>query len=371
MGKQMTEKRTRNRKSLADQIKKTSQSPVKKTREIGSDILIPTGSTMLNLACSDNPYAGYRAGSMVNLIGDSSSGKSFEALTMLAEVCQEERFDDYRLIYDDVEAACEFDISYLFGDKAAERIEAPSKDKDGIPLHSDVVEDFHCYIMDALEGDKPFIYVLDSADALGAEQDEKKVDEMRIARKKGKDTAGTYAMAKPKAFSSILRGICAKLKKGESFLLIVSQTRDNIDPMSFSKKTRSGGKALKFYATHEIWMACSKTYKKKDRPIGVDSKIKITKNKLTGKKRECEFPIFYDYGIDDIGSCIDFFVREGIWNKKKLTIEASDLGLEGTRASLINQIEEKGYEKKLKRLVGREWNKIEESLKLNRKSKYD
>lgn len=366
----MTE-RKRERKSLADQVKRTSKSPAKKTKEILSDILIPTGSTMLNLSCSDNPDAGYRAGSMVNLIGDSSSGKTFQALTMLAEICQLERFNNYRLIYDDVEAACEFDISYLFGDKTAERIESPAKDKEGLPLNSDVVEDFHCYIMDAIEGDQPFIYILDSADALGAEQDEKKVDEMRVARRKGQDTAGSYAMAKPKAFSSILRGICAKLKKGENLLLIVSQTRDNIDPMSFSKKTRSGGKALKFYATHEIWMACAKTHKKKERAIGVDSKLKITKNKLTGKKRECEFPIFYDYGIDDIGSCIDFLVKEKVWYKKKLTIQATTLGLEGTRASLINQIEDKGLEGKLRRIVGKAWREIEDSLKLNRKSKYE
>lgn len=365
----MTERRRR--KSIADQVKKTSKSKVKKTREIQSDILIPSGSTMLNLACSDNPEGAFRAGTMVNLIGDSSSGKSFNALTMLAEVCQLERFDDYRLIYDDVESASEFDLSYLFGDSTADRVEAPSKDEDGLPLHSDVVEDFHCHIMDALDDDRPFIYILDSADALDAAQDQKKVEEMRTARKKNKDTAGSYAMAKPKAFSAILRQICSKLKKSDSFLLIISQTRDNIDPMSFSKKTRSGGKALKFYATHEIWMAMASTHKKKDRVIGVNSKLKVSKNKLTGKRRECEFPIFYDYGIDDIGSCIDFMVREKIWNKKKLTIQVTDLNLEGTRASLIKQIEEKGLEKKLRRLVGRAWKQIEESLKLNRKSKYN
>ena len=43
-----------------------------------------TGSTLLNLAMTDNPYYGWPCGRMSNIIGDSSAGKSFLALTGLS-----------------------------------------------------------------------------------------------------------------------------------------------------------------------------------------------------------------------------------------------------------------------------------------------
>jgi len=72
--------------------------------------LIPSGCTVLNLACSDDPTGAFTPGHMVNLIGDSSTGKTFLALTMLADIAHNSLFDDYRLIHDDVEEANEFDM---------------------------------------------------------------------------------------------------------------------------------------------------------------------------------------------------------------------------------------------------------------------
>jgi RecA/RadA recombinase len=48
------------------------------------DDLIPTGSTHLNLACSENPFGGFRKGRIVNIIGDSDTAKTYECLTSAA-----------------------------------------------------------------------------------------------------------------------------------------------------------------------------------------------------------------------------------------------------------------------------------------------
>ena len=60
---------------------------VEKEPEIESMASVPSGSILLNLACSDSYRAAFQLGRMVNLIGDSSSGKTYLALEMLAQCC--------------------------------------------------------------------------------------------------------------------------------------------------------------------------------------------------------------------------------------------------------------------------------------------
>lgn len=335
--------------------------------------LLPTPSSVFNCACSDNVKGAFDAGHPLNLIGDSSSGKSIFAISTMAEIFYNPILQkhNYRFIYDDVENANTFDMEYLFGEEFANAVESPEYDDElDEPIPSRTIEDFHCNVCDALEGDRPVIYVLDSFDALDAEQDIEKVEEMRIARKKGTKAKGTYGMAKPKKASQLLRNICGRLKKTKSLLIIISQTRDNIDPISFEKKTRAGGKALKFYSHHEIWLAMAGKIKSKGHVIGNNVRAKISKNKITGKFREIDFPIYYDYGIDDIRSCIDWMVKEKYWSKNGTVINAKDLGLKGQALNLVKQIEQKELEFKLHKIVGEKWRDLEDGLRLNRKRKY-
>ena len=363
----------RRRRSLPEQVEESSNAPVEREEAFSPSLLLSTGSTLLDLACSDNPNGGFLLGRMVNLIGDSSSGKTLLCLSMLAEACNDSRFDDYKIIFDDVEAAMSFNISHLFGSKLANRIDSPVTNEEGESQGSDTIQQFGYHVMDAINSGEPFIYVLDSFDALSSDEEIGKMEAAQEAYEKGKDTKGSYGMEKAKIGGRILANIVRKLKNTKSMVLIISQTRENIDPMSFTKKTRAGGKALKFYATHEIWLAAGQKKKGKggERVIGTEAKAKISKNKLTGKVREVSFNIFYDYGVDDIGSCVDFLVEEKHWGKTKNTIHATELELDGGRDTIIRGIEDKGLERKLKRIVSKVWNQIEEDLKLNRKGRYE
>lgn len=340
--------------------------------EKSSRLLIPTGSVLLNLACSDRSDGGWGAGKIANLIGDSSSGKTLLALSMFAECARRPEFDGYDFIYDDVEAACEFDLGKLFGSKVKDRIKAPAYGEEYVrPIYSDTIQQFHANVFAAIESGVPFIYVLDSFDALTSSEELGRAEESAKATRDGKDVKGSYRMEKPKLISEMLRQIKARLKETNSFLLIISQTRDNIDPLSFEKKTRSGGKALRFYSSHEVWMALAGKLKSKDRVIGSNVKVKVTKNKLTGKQREITFPVYYDYGVDDLASCIDFLEDEGWWQRKGDKLRATELGVEGTRRRLITEIEEKEQQAVLFRVTQTCWSQIEELLKLDRKPKYD
>lgn len=356
--------RTRTRTRLAKVVKQAEEKEVAiRKEETPPSILIPTGSVMLNLACSDRVDGGYGAGRMVNVIGDRSSGKSLLVFSTFAEMARDSRFDDYRFIYDDVEQAMGFDISGLFGSKMAQRLEPPKTDDEGEPLNSDSIQDWFVNIMNAIKDERPFVYVLDSFDALTSDEEGDRVEDLIKAKESGKEMKGSYGMEKAKMAGQILRTIISHLKKTKSLLIIVSQTRDNIDPMSFKKKTRSGGRALEFYATHEIWTAIEKRLKAKERMVGVITVAKVSKNKLTGKERTVGFPIYYSIGVDDLGSCIDFLMDEGHWKQKGNKIVAEELGMEEMRLRLISRIAQEGKEQELYQVTQKVWTDIEKAVK--------
>lgn len=370
------------RPSSGDNLREQIREHVKEEKEVKPEsqngkLWVPSGSILFNLACSDRYSGAYLEGRMINLVGDSSSGKSFLALSGMAAMANSKKYADYALIYDDAEFADSFDHEKLFGSSFCSRVKPPSIDTEtGELVFSSTIEQFFDHVMDAVDSEKPFIYILDSFDAIDADAEIAKELENREHRKKGNlsKIKGSFQATKQKKASQMFRQICGKLSKTKSILIIISQTRDNLDAFSFVKQYRAGGKALKFYSSIEAWLtyagAITKTVAGVPHKIGVKTVIKISKNKFTGKLREVGFPIYYDYGIDDIESCLDFLVTNKYWVKPKQTITATELNVEMTQPKLIQYIEEKGKEKILFKAVQSCWNELEEKLKLNRKRKF-
>ena len=374
--------------SLVEQVKKRVERITPEVAEPSHRFegrLISSGSTLYDLACSDTILGAYLIGSMANIVGDKSSGKTTLALSVLAEASQNPDFNEYELILDDVEAANEFDVAALFGQQLADRLQAPTENG-----ASDTVAELQNNILNTIKRGKPFIYVLDSFDALTTDEEL----ERAYAKADGKELKGSYGMQKAKGSSELFRVITREMKSANGLLIIISQVRENIDPMSFTKYRRTGGKALDFYATNITWLANKGTIKKMDRDIGNDVAAKVDKNKLTGKHRIVNYQTITGYGIDDIGSMVDFMIVEKFWlpkvaaekkidksegrkprqskttADKNVIVRAKILGLEGNRASLIAQIEEQGLCNALREEVRDAWLVIEEKLHHNRPSKY-
>jgi len=359
---------------VADIEETAAHAPVQ--AEIDPKDLLSTGSTLLDLALSDYPFGGLLAGKYYYFVGDSTSGKTFLSMTCFAEAVRHSRFKNYRLIYDNVEDGMLMDVDGLFGKAVAEKIEPPTRDEEGDPAFSETVEEFYYNVDDAIEDGRPFIYVLDSMDGLSSEYEGEKFQaHKRVSRGKGKkgDEAGSYGDGKAKKNSEGLRRILAGIRDTGSILIILSQTRDNLG-MGMEKKTRSGGRALRFYATTEVWSSVSgairKTVKGKAREIGVHILLKVRKNRITGKKRNVELDIYPAYGIDDIGTSVDFLVEEEHWKKKKNSIEAPEFNITATREKLLSVLEGKGAEKRLKKIVGKVWAEVEAASIVKRKPKY-
>lgn len=353
-------------------------------REIKKENILSSGSALLNLACTDSPWGAFIPGRYYLIVGASSAGKTWTMLSIAAESTLHEKFKDYKIVLDEPEEGNNIDINFYFSKKVAEKIKAPKYDNDGNPIYSVTIEEFYDNINreldEAEEKGYGLIYMLDSMDALTSDAEIKKTDEQRQAREKGKDTAGSYGDGKAKINSQNLRRVCSRLNKTGSMLFIICQERDNLGSMVASK-TFSGGNALLFYATLQIWLThkneIKATIKGHDRTLGNLSKISIKKNRLTGQRhRDLELPFYHSFGIDDTGSLIDWLVEEKHWSGGgKLTskIDATEFEVSLPKEQLARHIEElPNGRKKLYRICGNVWKQIKQEIedKVQRKPRY-
>jgi len=362
------------KKMTAQITEAANRKPKKKKKEkIKTKNILSSGSTLLNLACTNNPFGAFTKGKYYFLVGDSASGKTFLSMTCFAEALRHPSFKNYRLIYDNVEDGMNIDLEKLFNKEVAKRVEPPRKDADGSPIYSMLIEEFYYNLDNAIKDNKPFIYILDSMDGLDSEAESTKFEEEKEAHEKGKTVSGSYGTQKARKNSDNMRRAVHKLKKSGSILIVISQTRDNIG-FGFEKKTRSGGRSLTFYATIEIWSSITgkikKTVKGKTRQIGVHINLKVKKNRITGELHESKMDIFPSYGIDDIGSCIDYLIEEKWWSLQGKKIVAKEFDVVLSRDKLIKHIEENNLYKELQVTAGRCWREIRQACSLDRKNRY-
>jgi recombination protein RecA len=380
-----------------------------------------TGCDVLDLVVGGGQGMGYPAGKIINIVGDKSSGKTFLACEIIANA-----FHRYgtklKWVYDDAESGFTFNTKELYGVEIM-----PQNPKERVK--SRTVEDMFCnykLFLRNLKEDELGIYVVDSLDGLTSDENEKRGAERLKAFEEDKEfKQGSYQMGAAKFLSQeFFKGITEETEEKNCLLIIISQVRANIDPMSFDKYTRAGGKALDFYAHTVLWLAYLTKIVRKERSVGVVVKAKTTKSKTPRPYRECIFTLLFDYGLDNIGTNIDFLFdlrtdagrmnKEGnaiIWDGKDQTvanlqafleqeshlekykkeyknIKKSDMlqyiketpeleanfakffGSPMSRDELISYIEQKKLSKELTRRVIEQWEAIEESIRSNRPPKY-
>lgn len=344
------------------------------------DDWLSSGSTILNLACSGHPMWALAKGKYFWMVGDSSSGKTFLTLTCLAEASISSRFDNYDLIFDNAEDGALMEVEKYYGPRLAARMRPPWT-KDGAPRYSKTVEDFLFGVQRRLEDViagkcKPFIWLLDSIDALSSEYEVKRVDERIDDHEKGKELKGEMTDGKAKVISQHMRHVVSLLPASKCIVIVLSQTRDKMNAGIYEKKTtHAGGKALKFYATWQLWSSrggtITTTIHGNKRQQGIYSRIRIEKNRLTGKEWEVELPLYWSTGIDNTGSMVDFLLEEKHWKKSKDgIIDAEEIGIEGDRDEVIAHIERNDMELDVQSIVVGVWKDIEEKCKVERKSRY-
>ena len=82
-----------------------------------------------------------------------------------------------------------------------------------------------------------------------------------------------------------------------------------------TRRSRTGGRALKFYASVRIDVRRIEALKNGGEVVGNRTRAKVVKNKVAPPFREAEFDIMYGEGIAHTGELIDLGVRLGIITK--------------------------------------------------------
>lgn len=306
---------------------------------------IPTGCALLDCVLG----GGWARGRVVNIVGDKAVGKSLLAIEACANFHRQEPRG--KIYYREAEAA--FDESY------AETLGLPEDAVDfgpeGIDTVWDTIEDIFEDLERCLDYCKahnvPGLYIVDSLDALSSRAE--------LSRDIDK---GTFGLEKQKMLGTLFRKLVRRVKKQDFCVIIVSQIRDKIGFVVGDKHTRSGGKALDFYASQIVWLShlgiINQTVKGVKRAVGVRIKAKCKKNKVGKPFRECEFTISFGFGVEDVLAGVDWLQsvkatgRLGLTSQKEIDafLDAADAA-EGAELEAVRN--------KVREAVFAEWEQVE------------
>lgn len=345
-------------------------------QQINPEDLLSSGCTLFNICATGSPRGAFIKGHYIHFVGSSGSGKTWQALTILAEAANNKNFDDYDLIYDGPENGAFDTIFKYFGKKLKDRIVNPKLGKD-LQEASKTTEDFYFTLHNLQKQKKKFVYVLDSMDALDSEADAAKLEEDASKHAKGKKVEkGSYGTGKARDNSKYLRSIINALNDTGSILIVISQTRKNIGiGAMFNPETYSGGDSLTFYSHMRIWTKIKKTLKKdikgKKYVYGNLLQYTIKKNRIEGWEGSIDIPFLKRSGLDDVGASVNYLLNVNHWKKSGGKVDATELGLKLDPESLVQEIQTKGLEKQLNKIVRVVYKDIEKQCTVIRKKKYE
>lgn len=358
--------------------------------------LLSTGCTVLNLAVSGTPFGAIPPSTYWHIVGDSGAAKSWFAMCLFAEAARNPLYNKYRFVFDNAENGALMDVAKYFGRGVLDRMCPPRKGRYGSAL----VQEFYYHVeLNVRRG--PCIYVLDSMDAL---QDVGEEDNFEAQLKyydtgKGKsDIKGSMGMSKAKENSRNINRIANQtLRENGSILVVISQTRDKMNAAYAGQKTHSGGYTLKFYSHVQTWAKIrgdlKKYYKGKDREVGSLIAFDVTKNRVSGWHGKLPHVTFLsDYGVDDVGTNVDYLLEEKHWKKPKAEADdpktgrravaddadegggklfaAPEFDYVGDKDGLVHLVQDGGREAELAALVGHVWTEIRAGAAPARKPRY-
>lgn len=325
----------------------------------------PTGCLLLDLAVGGGIGLGFPYGWMVNIVGDKSSGKTLLAWELLAANYYKYS-NQLKFNYDGSEFGNSFDTEALYG------VDFLSH-KNHFGKTSDLVEEFNgntsLFLKEIRSVNQRGIYIEDSLDGLSdadKEELEKKFEKMAETGKEqntGSMNVGTASHLSKQFF----RTKAGKLAKKKALLLIISQVRENLNAGLFGKKFyRAGGKAMDFFAHTCLWLYTVQKIKRNGKTIGVVIKAVAEKNKTARPFRECVFTMYFDYGIDNIGSCLDYLFdlrgKDGDLTKAANEIPWGNNGVTKSWATVQQWLKETGEYETAKEIKKEETGKANLSL---------
>ena len=246
---------------------------------------ISTGSSVLDLAISNRPNGGVAVGRITEINGLESSGKSLIGTHILAETQKK----DGIAVYIDTETSVSREWLETIGVDVSKLLY----------LHVETVEDiFECIesiIVKIRESDRDRLVSILVDSLAGAST---KVEMEADFEKDG------WATSKAIIVSKAMRKITQMIGRERIALVFTNQLRQKLGVMFGDPWTTSGGKALPFHASTRIRLKNMGQIKvgAKNDVIGMKCRAQIIKNRLGPPLRHADFNLYFDSGIDDMGS---------------------------------------------------------------------
>ena len=246
---------------------------------------VSTGSSVLDLAISNRPNGGVAVGRITEINGLESSGKSLIGTHILAETQKKGGI----AVYIDTETSVSREWLETIGVDVSKLLY----------LHVETVEDiFECIesiIVKIRESDRDRLVSILVDSLAGAST---KVEMEADFEKDG------WATSKAIIVSKAMRKITQMIGRERIALVFTNQLRQKLGVMFGDPWTTSGGKALPFHASTRIRLKNMGQIKvgAKNDVIGMKCRAQIIKNRLGPPLRHADFNLYFDSGIDDMGS---------------------------------------------------------------------
>ena len=261
---------------------------------------IDTGSHIFNALLSGSIFGGLPANKITALAGESSTGKTFFALSIVRSFLESD--PNAGVFYFESESAISKSMIEERGIDSQRMIIVPVT----------TVQEFRTQaikILDTYMKDKnqpPMMMVLDS---LGMLSTSKEMEDSEA----GKETRD---MTRAQVVKSIFRVLTLKLGKANVPLIVTNHTYDVVGAYVPTKEM-GGGSGLKYAASNIIYLSKSKEKDGKE-VVGNIIKAKLAKSRLAKENSQVAIRLYYDergldryYGLLELGEKYGVFQRKG------------------------------------------------------------
>ena len=265
------------------------------------DSFVDTGSYILNALVSGSIFGGLPANKITALAGESSTGKTFFALSVVRSFLQSN--PDAQVIYFETESAISKDMM--------ETRDIDVKRVGLVPVTT--VQEFRTqsikvvdeYMKLKKEDRPPLLFVLDS---LGMLSTSKEVQDAT-------DGKETRDMTRAQVIKSIFRILSLKLGQAGIPLIVTNHTYEVVGAYVPTKEM-GGGTGLKYSASSILFLS-----KKKEKDgtdiVGNIIKVKAQKSRFTKENSQIETRLFYDSrGLDKYYGLLELGQKYGVFQRR-------------------------------------------------------
>ena len=266
------------------------------------DQYVDTGSYILNALLSGSIYGGLPSNKITALAGESSTGKTFYALSVVRHFLNTD--PDAGVIYFESESAISKQMIEERGIDSKRMIIVPVTTVQ--EFRTQAVKIVDKYLTQKESDRKPLMFVLDS---LGNLSTSKEMEDTAA----GKDTRD---MTRAQVLKGAFRVLTLKLGLANVPMIVTNHTYDVVGSYVPTKEM-GGGSGLKYSASTIVYLS-----KKKEKDgtdvVGNIIKVKAVKSRLTKENSQVETRLFYDergldkyYGLLELGEKYGVFQRIG------------------------------------------------------------